>query len=133
MNKIAATFASLLLALFCFMPATVSAQNTIFKNVCSDSANSSSPVCKDEKSQQNSDSNSFYGANGILMKATNIVTIVVGIASVIMIIVGGIKYATSSGDSGNVNSAKNTILYAIIGLIIAMVARSIVGFVIGRL
>lgn len=64
---------------------------------------------------------------------TNVVNIIlwfVGVVCVIMIIVGGIKYATSSGDSGKVTSAKNTILYAVIGLIVAIFAYAIVNFVI---
>lgn len=49
--------------------------------------------------------------------------------SVIMIIIGGIKYATSQGDSSAVASAKNTILYAVIGLIVALLATAIVLFI----
>jgi len=58
---------------------------------------------------------------------------VVGAAAVIMIIVGGFKYITSSGDSTSVESAKNTILFAVIGLVIALVAQSIVIFVLRKL
>lgn len=59
----------------------------------------------------------------------NIFSWVVGVAAVIMIIIGGLKYITSSGDSNNITSAKNTILYAIIGLIIVALAQFIVKFV----
>jgi cytochrome bd-type quinol oxidase subunit 2 len=62
----------------------------------------------------------------------NIFSWVVGIASVIMIMVGGFKYITSQGDSGNVSSAKNTILYAIIGLVVVAFAQIIVQFVINK-
>ncbi len=55
----------------------------------------------------------------------------IGIISVIMIIVGGIRYALSGGDSNSINGAKNTILYAVIGLVVAMLAYAIVGFVTG--
>ena len=79
------------------------------------------------------DENPLYGENGIITRATSIVAIVAGIAAVIMIIIGGFKYVTSTGDSASVNSAKNTILYAIIGLVIAMVAQSIALFVLRRL
>jgi hypothetical protein len=66
---------------------------------------------------------------------SNVISIfswVVGIASVIMIMVGGFKYIVSQGDGGNVSSAKNTILYAIIGLVVALFAQLIVRFVINR-
>ena len=57
---------------------------------------------------------------------------IVGIIAVVMIIVGGIKYITSGGDSGNVTAAKNTILYAVIGLVVVALAQIIVKFVLGR-
>ncbi len=67
----------------------------------------------------------------VLTKGVNIFSIIVGIIAVIMIIVGGLKYITSGGDSGNVSSAKNTIIYAIVGLIIVALAQFIVRFVLG--
>jgi hypothetical protein len=54
------------------------------------------------------------------------------VVAVIMIIVGGLKYITSGGDSGNITSAKNTILYAIVGLIVVALAQIIVRFVLER-
>ena len=56
-----------------------------------------------------------------------------GIVAVIVIIIGGVKYMTSSGDAGKVKSAKDTILYGIIGLIICVLAFAIVNFVINAL
>jgi len=52
-----------------------------------------------------------------------------GIIAVIVIIIGGVKYMTSQGDPGKVKSAKDTILYAIIGLIVAILAYAIVNFI----
>jgi hypothetical protein len=66
---------------------------------------------------------------GILETAINLFSMVVGVISVIMIIVGGLKYIISMGDGGNVKSAKDTILYAIIGLVIVVMAQIIVRFV----
>lgn len=67
--------------------------------------------------------------NAILTDIINIFSLVVGIVAVIMIIVGGLKYITSGGDSGNVSGAKNTILYAVVGLVIVALAQVIVRFV----
>ncbi|MBQ3352768.1 hypothetical protein IJG89_00220 [Candidatus Saccharibacteria bacterium] len=58
---------------------------------------------------------------------------ILGIVAVIVIIIGGVKYMTSSGDAGKVKSAKDTILYGIIGLIICVLAFAIVNFVIANL
>ena len=68
--------------------------------------------------------------SGIASKVVNIFSIIVGIVAVLMIIYGGFKYITSGGDSGNVSGAKNTLIYAIIGLIIVALAQIIVHFVI---
>ena len=70
--------------------------------------------------------------NGLIKTIINIVSIVVGVVAVIMIIFGGLKYITSGGESSNVSSAKNTIIYAIIGLVVVALAQFIVRFVLDR-
>lgn len=70
--------------------------------------------------------------NNAVALALNLFSAVVGIIAVVMIIIGGIKYITSGGDSGNVTSAKNTILYAIIGLVVVALSQVIVRFVLAR-
>jgi len=70
--------------------------------------------------------------NTLIATIVNIFSIVVGIVAVIMIIIGGFKYITSSGDSSNISSAKNTIMYAIVGIVIAALAQVIVRFVLKR-
>ena len=57
---------------------------------------------------------------------------IVGVVSVIMVIFGGFRYITSGGDSGKVTSAKNTIVYALVGLAIAALAQVLVLFVLGN-
>jgi hypothetical protein len=72
------------------------------------------------------------GIATFLSWAVNIFSAIVGIIAVVMIIVGGLKYITSGGDSSKVGSAKNTLLYAIIGLIIVVMAQVIVHFVLAE-
>jgi magnesium-transporting ATPase (P-type) len=60
----------------------------------------------------------------------NVLLFILGAIAVIMIVVGGIRYTTSNGDSSAITSAKNTILYAVIGLVVAMLAYAIVNFII---
>lgn len=62
-----------------------------------------------------------------------IVFAAITILSIIFVAVGGLKYTLSSGDSNGIQSAKNTILYAVIGLVIGISAFTIVSFVAGRL
>ncbi|MBQ8996572.1 hypothetical protein IJ095_00885 [Candidatus Saccharibacteria bacterium] len=57
---------------------------------------------------------------------------VVGVLAVIMIIVAGVQMITSAGDSGAVTKAKRTLVYSIVGLIVAVLAYAIVNFIIGK-
>ena len=70
--------------------------------------------------------------NGIIKTVINIFSLIVGVVSVIMIIVGGLRYITSGGDSNNVSAAKNTIIYALIGLVVVALAQFIVQFVLNK-
>jgi len=82
-------------------------------------------------STQASDCNEEDGESfsSLAKKIINVFSIVVGAVSVIMIIVGGFRYIISGGDSGGVTAGKNTILYAIVGLVIVIFAQVIVRFV----
>lgn len=66
---------------------------------------------------------------GAVHTAVNILSYIVGIAAIIMIIIGSFKYVTSSGDSNRISSAKSTIMYALIGLVVAALAQVLVVFV----
>ncbi len=76
---------------------------------------------------------STNGLFNIIKNVINVLLYAAGVIAVIMIIIGGINYALSSGDNAKVASAKNTVLYAVIGLIVAMLAFAIVNFVITSL
>lgn len=70
--------------------------------------------------------------NSIIKTIINVFSIIVGVVAVIMIIFGGFRYITSGGKQESISSAKNTILYAIIGLIIVALAQIIVKFVLSK-
>lgn len=69
----------------------------------------------------------------LVKQFVNIFLFAVGALSVIMLIWGGIRYTTSAGDSNKVQAAKNTVLYAIVGLVVAILAYAIVNMVIGKI
>lgn len=71
-------------------------------------------------------------ADQILQNGLNLAYFIAGIIAVIVIIVAGIMYATSGGDSAAVTKAKNLILYSIVGLVVIFSAFIITNFVIGR-
>lgn len=73
----------------------------------------------------------LFGNSGIFSTITNTLLFILGAISVIMIIIGGLRYVISGGDSAAVTAAKNTILYAIVGVIVAILAYAIINFVIG--
>ena len=70
--------------------------------------------------------------NTLVEDVINIFSWIVGVVSVIMVIFGGFRYITSGGDAGKVTSAKNTIVYALVGLVIAALAQVLVLFVLGN-
>jgi cytochrome bd-type quinol oxidase subunit 2 len=109
------------------VPALASADAEIQSNLCQGASLKvdAAPDC----------SNTTEGTtqiNKIITTIINIFSLVVGVVSVIMIILGGFRYITSGGDSSNVQSAKNTIIYALIGLVIVALAQFIVQFVLNK-
>jgi hypothetical protein len=94
---------------------------------------STAVVCQENGNNQSADNNSIFGPDGIFTKVANVITMIVGIAAIIVVIIGGLQYVLATGDPQRINNAKNTILYALIGLVIAVAARAIIVFVIRRL
>jgi hypothetical protein len=71
-------------------------------------------------------------AASMVKNVINTLLYVLGMIAIIMIVIGGIRYTTSNGDSAGTKGAKDTILYAVVGLIIALLSYAIVNFVVGR-
>lgn len=106
-------------------PVMVHAQADINNNLCSGV----------ELSANNVNCNNTQGtteANRLIKNIINVFSLVVGVVAVIMIIVGGFRYITSGGSDSSVGSAKNTILYAVVGLVIVALAQIIVRFVLTK-
>jgi hypothetical protein len=70
--------------------------------------------------------------NNVLKTVISFLSFIVGFIAVVMVIIGGFKYITSGGDAGKVTSAKNTLLYAIVGLVVVLLAQVIVRFVLNN-
>lgn len=112
--------AALMFALPAVMPAVATAQ--IREGLCSGAELETSGTARCGAA----DVGSFQAT---LERIVNILSIIIGVVAVIMIIFGGFRYITSGGDSTRVGNAKNTLIYAIIGLIIVALAQVIVRFV----
>ena len=101
--------------------------NAAFDKGLNDGANSA------QGKDQQGDAATLFGEGGqggIFRTITNVLLFLIGAISVIMLIVGGIRYVVSGGDSTAVQNAKNTILYAIVGVVVAILAYAVVNFVI---
>lgn len=70
-------------------------------------------------------------ANSVLEGVLNTVYFIAGIAAVIVLVIAGILYATSAGDAAKVKQAKDAILYAVVGLVVVIMAFTITGFIMG--
>jgi hypothetical protein len=133
MKKILLVLATLSVLFIGGLPlATIAAQapavdpSNTTKQVCEATGNTS-PACN-----QGSD-NPISGSNGIILKVVQLILIGAGVISVLMIMLGGWAYVTSQGDPQKLKGAKDTILYAIIGLVIAGSAQAIISFVFKRI
>lgn len=110
--------------------ALVLGMGVLFVPVPAFAENAIDDACKNDP-QSTLCANSTQEIGPIITIVINVLLFIVGIISVIMIIIGGIMYSTSAGDAGAVTKAKNTILYAVVGLVIAFLAFAIVNWVIG--
>ncbi len=96
---------------------------TALGTACDEKINENSVVCVQQK-------NAAADTSSLLGKIVEVLMFALGAICVIMIIIGGIRYTTSGGDASQVKSAKDTILYSVVGLVVAIFAYAIVGFVI---
>jgi hypothetical protein len=102
---------------------------------CSSSPDSSAnPISSGAScSQANGTSGNLFAQGGIFHTIADTLIFIVGAVAVIMLIIGGLRYVISQGSKDSVASAKDTILYAIIGIVVAILAFAIVQFVTGSL
>lgn len=77
-------------------------------------------------------SDTITGTNGIILKAASLMSIIAGIAAVLVIMISGFLFITAGGDSNKISTAKNSLIYAIVGLVVIVLARAIVIFVVSR-
>jgi len=132
LNKLSGFVAvAMLLALPLAVPVVASAATTIQDKLCSSSDQltvDSTGTCASTAGTTGADST----VNGIISTVINLFSVIVGVIAVVMIIYAGLRYITSGGDSAKITSAKNTIVYAIIGLIVVALAQFIVKFVLSK-
>ena len=123
LQKIFKAFTAISMAVILFSPASVLALSASQKAVCAGAGGS--------------DMGSYCATSGpsapsVAQKAVIVFSVVIGFIAVVMLMIGGVKYMTSQGDPQSISSAKNTILYAIVGILVAAMAQGIAKYVINQ-
>lgn len=124
-RNLSLTLMTLLCSVF-MMGGIALAANPSYSGVQCSGAAAASPVC------HASSTDPLTGSNGVIVKATNLIALVAGIAAVIMIIIAGIKFITSQGDSGSVSEARKTIIYSCVGIAVIVLAKTIITYVVSK-
>jgi hypothetical protein len=88
----------------------------------------SSPACQDKN-----ETDPITGPKGVILRVANVVALVAGVAAVVVMVVYGIMIVTSYGESGKVTQARNAIIGTAVGLVVIVLARTIVVFVVSKL
>lgn len=96
---------------------------------CNDPRLQQSTLCRDAQVTENP----LFGPNGILTKVIYILSLVVGVAAVISMVISGLRLTISGGEPSSISSARRGILFALIGLVIAAMAQALVQFVLSKL
>lgn len=113
-------------------PASLAADpSSIGKKVCEIEGNERLAGCESGDQKLDRAAGSSTAGGGYLESLVNVFTFIAGLIAMIFILVGGIRYITSTGDAGRIKQAKDTLMYAVIGLIVVGLARVIIGFIIG--
>ena len=134
MTKYATKFAGSLLAVMAVLLCVVvfapkaSAVVDPLATPCETVSTSTSVVCK----EKGNTGNPLVGPEGIITKVIQILVIVLGIAAVIVIMVAGLSFVLSSGDPAKIATARNAIIYASVGLVVAVLAQTLVVFVLKK-
>ncbi len=119
---------------------SVFAQVDVFKDACSSPGGSSGGIGSSAGgTSSGGSSGAICGAStggkqlpDLIKTIINTMIFIVGSIAVVMIVIGGVKYVVSNGDASQVQNAKNTILYSVIGLVVAVSAFAIVNFVLDK-
>lgn len=128
-KKMVATFQALVLA-FGFGTVALAGTAVAANNCATDTLTieNGAQCAKADSAKEN-----LFAPNGVFAVVANTLIFLVGAVAVIYLIIGGLRYVVSNGDSKAVESAKNTILYAIVGIVVAVISYALVQFVIQAL
>lgn len=113
------------------LPATALAVD-VLTPACSNAPAGTPAICQDNQTGSSNTNNPIFGPNGLVTTGVQILTLLIGIATIIVIIISGIRFITSGGNAENIAKGRRGLAYAIIGLIITATAQVIVSFVLSK-
>ncbi len=116
---------------FSLLPTSVFAVDVVSPICDGTNGINSSAVCHDNN--PSGTANPLFGPSGVLTTAISLLSFLLGIVSVLIIIVAAIKFIVSQGDPQKVTTARNTIIYAVVGIFVASIAQVIVAFVLKKI
>ncbi len=126
---LAAIFACLFLSLTVVVPVSAAFNNSNLLPCAAGSPGAAnqpadSGVCKDASNQlgKPGNPNPVTGPNGILAKVSRVLGVIIGVASIIVFLISGVRYVTAAGNADAAAKAKKEVTYAVVGLIIAFIA-----------
>lgn len=108
----------------------VNAQFDSLDKSCDQGSASDSAIC--EEAQGQGEENPLTGTEGVIMQVANVLAIAAGVIAVVIIIIAGITMMLSGGDPQKVSTSRNAIIYSTIGVVVVVLARSIVIFIINE-
>jgi hypothetical protein len=119
------------------VPSTHTAAVDVGDSICSEEIpeDRRPAICADLAQSDNPDDdvNPLYGPDGVITRAVNGLSIVLGVTAVIIIIIAGIRMTLSTGDPAKIKQSRDAVIYAAVGLVVAVLAQAIVRFVLNRI
>lgn len=129
---------SAVILIISIIPVTVFASpsnnDALFNGVCGQGGTSAnSVVCQDRGVPgNNANNNPLLGSDGLLLKISGILALIAGVSAIIVIIISGLSFITSGGDPAKAQKARGTLTGALIGLVVIVLAESIIGFILSK-
>jgi hypothetical protein len=122
----------LFVALLSFAPALTHSARAVdvLSGPCGSGGSGTPAVCKDDSS--GSSTNPIFGPSGILTIAIKLISLFIGVIAIIVIVISGLRFVFSNGDSNAAAGARTAIIYSVVGLIVAALAQVIVAFVLNN-
>jgi len=130
MKRLKLLIGAILITTGCLIPVASTVDASGFKDQACDAAGTAQ-ITNCDPAGNDAAAQTFAG--GVARKVVSTLSLIIGAAGVIMLMFGGFKYITSSGESAGLKSAKDTIIYAIVGLVVALFAQVIARFVLANI